>query len=107
MLQLGQFRSCRGKLAKPTVKESTLDSKGKPRISSPIIIGPPINHSHAQQQHQRNRAATSGSDVSVVRNEHTQGLNRNSSSGYVSTIRYYMFYYLFKNGLHENLYFLL
>ncbi|EDV49328.2 uncharacterized protein LOC6553639 [Drosophila erecta] len=86
VLQLGQFRSCRGKLAKPEVKESTLDSKGKPRISSPIIIGPPIthSHSHAQQQHQRNRAATSGSDVSVVRNEHTQGLNRNSSSGYVS-----------------------
>ncbi|XP_032577126.1 uncharacterized protein LOC6606630 isoform X4 [Drosophila sechellia] len=84
VLQLGQFRSCRVKLAKPTVKESTLDSKGKPRISEPIIIGPPINHSHAQQQHQRNRAATSGSDVSVVRNEHTQGLNRNSSSGYVS-----------------------
>ncbi|KAH8375880.1 hypothetical protein KR200_005725 [Drosophila serrata] len=81
VFQLGQFRSCRGKLAKPAVKakEGSLDKR---KISAPIIIGPPI--SHAQQQHQRNRAATSGSDVSVVRNEHTQGLNRNSSSGYVS-----------------------
>ncbi|XP_017041206.1 LOW QUALITY PROTEIN: uncharacterized protein LOC108088068 [Drosophila ficusphila] len=86
VFQLGQFRSCRGKLTKPAVKskEATLDSQGKRKISPPIIIGPPILHSHAQQQHQRNRAATSGSDVSVVRNEHTQGLNRNSSSGYVS-----------------------
>ncbi|XP_052858492.1 uncharacterized protein LOC128266190 isoform X3 [Drosophila gunungcola] len=86
VFQLGQFRSCRGKLSKPTAKakEATLDSQGKRRISPPIIIGPPITHCHAQQQHQRNRAATSGSDVSVVRNEHTQGLNRNSSSGYVS-----------------------
>ncbi|XP_070143087.1 uncharacterized protein [Drosophila kikkawai] len=81
VFQLGQFRSCRGKLAKPAVKpkEGSIDKR---KISPPIIIGPPI--SHAQQQHQRNRAATSGSDVSVVRNEHTQGLNRNSSSGYVS-----------------------
>ncbi|XP_017112227.1 uncharacterized protein LOC108135846 isoform X6 [Drosophila elegans] len=86
VFQLGQFRSCRGKLSKPAAKakEATLDSQGKRRISPPIIIGPPITHCHAQQQHQRNRAATSGSDVSVVRNEHTQGLNRNSSSGYVS-----------------------
>ncbi|KAH8383505.1 hypothetical protein KR009_008937 [Drosophila setifemur] len=92
VFQLGQFRSCRGKLAKPAVKskESTLDSQGRRKISSPIIIGPPILHNQAQHhhqhqhQHQRNRAATSGSDVSVVRNEHTQGLNRNSSSGYVS-----------------------
>nr|XP_044249967.1 uncharacterized protein LOC108059584 isoform X1 [Drosophila takahashii] len=84
VFQLGQFRSCRGKLTKPAVKESTLDSKTKRTISAPIIIGPPITHCHAQQQHQRNRAATSGSDVSVVRNDNTQGLNRNSSSGYVS-----------------------
>ncbi|XP_037729891.1 uncharacterized protein LOC119560493 isoform X4 [Drosophila subpulchrella] len=88
VFQLGQFRSCRGKLTKPAVKESTMDSQRKRQISPPIIIGPPISHSHAQQQHQRNRAATSGSDVSVVRNEHTQGLNRNSSSGYVSDITY-------------------
>ncbi|XP_017085166.2 LOW QUALITY PROTEIN: uncharacterized protein LOC108117310 [Drosophila eugracilis] len=85
VFQLSQFRSCRGKLTKPAVKDDTLDSKRKPTISAPIIIGQPIiHHSDAQQQHQRNRAATSGSDVSVVRNEHTQGLNRNSSSGYVS-----------------------
>ncbi|XP_034665745.1 uncharacterized protein LOC117899666 isoform X3 [Drosophila subobscura] len=91
MFQLGQFRSCRGKLDKssPKPKEaaSTLDSQGKRKISAPIIIGPPISHhvQQQQQQHQRNRAATSGSDVSVVRNEHAlQGLNRNSSSGYVS-----------------------
>ncbi|XP_070137881.1 uncharacterized protein [Drosophila bipectinata] len=89
VLSLGQFRSCRGKLTKPAVKskESTLDSQGKRKISPPIIIGPPILQSHVQHhqhQHQRNRAATSGSDVSVVRNENAQGLNRNSSSGYVS-----------------------
>ncbi|XP_050745009.1 uncharacterized protein LOC108032163 isoform X2 [Drosophila biarmipes] len=84
VFQLGQFRSCRGKLTKPAAKESTPNKERKRQISPPIIIGPPITHSHVQQQHQRNRAATSGSDVSVVRNEHTQGLNRNSSSGYVS-----------------------
>ncbi|XP_015038519.2 uncharacterized protein [Drosophila pseudoobscura] len=88
MFQLGQFRSCRAKLEKssPRPKEAaTLDSQGKRKISAPIIIGPPISHVQQQQQHQRNRAATSGSDVSVVRNEHAlQGLNRNSSSGYVS-----------------------
>ncbi|XP_022227931.2 uncharacterized protein LOC111077819 [Drosophila obscura] len=89
MFQLGQFRSCRGKLEKssPRPKEAaSLDSQGKRKISAPIIIGPPISHvQQQQQQHQRNRAATSGSDVSVVRNEHAlQGLNRNSSSGYVS-----------------------
>ncbi|XP_017844797.1 uncharacterized protein LOC108601410 isoform X2 [Drosophila busckii] len=88
VFQLGQFRSCRGKLAKPTRSKDaqSTSADGKRRLTPPIIIGPPISQSQAQQQqHQRNRAATSGSDVSVVRNEHAlQGLNRNSSSGYVS-----------------------
>ncbi|XP_051863269.1 uncharacterized protein LOC117576200 isoform X1 [Drosophila albomicans] len=86
VFQLGQFRSCRGKLTKPThAKDSsaTMESSGKRRLTPPIIIGPPTSQSHQQQQ--RNRAATSGSDVSVVRNEHAlQGIHRNSSSGYVS-----------------------
>ncbi|KRF83222.1 uncharacterized protein Dvir_GJ23180, isoform C [Drosophila virilis] len=85
VFQLGQFRACRGKLAKPArAKEPQApnEDSNKLRLTPPIIIGPPTSQSHAQQQHQRNRAATSGSDVSVVRNEHAlQGLNRNSSSG--------------------------
>ncbi|KRG02071.1 uncharacterized protein LOC6574886 isoform X1 [Drosophila mojavensis] len=87
VFQLGQFRACRGKLAKPArAKESQSGSadSNKRRLTPPIVIGPPTSQSHAQQ-HQRNRATTSGSDVSVVRNENAlQGLNRNSSSGYVS-----------------------
>lgn len=84
MFQLGQFRACRGKLAKPArTKEPQSGSadSNKRRLTPPIVIGPPTSQSHAQQ-HQRNRATTSGSDVSVVRNENAlQGLNRNSSSG--------------------------
>lgn len=85
VFQLGQFRSCRGKLSKPArSKEAQLpaDNSPKRRLTPPIIIGPPTSQTHSSQQHQRNRAATSGSDVSVVRNEHAlQGLHRNSSSG--------------------------
>ncbi|KAM8706493.1 hypothetical protein ACLKA7_010717 [Drosophila subpalustris] len=86
VFQLGQFRSCRGKLAKSTKEPpAPVESANKRRLTPPIIIGPPQSQSHQQQQQQRNRAATSGSDVSVVRNEHAlQGIHRNSSSGYVS-----------------------
>ncbi|XP_043070920.1 uncharacterized protein LOC6567517 isoform X2 [Drosophila grimshawi] len=87
VFQLGQFRSCRGKLAKPArTKEppAIREESNKRRLTPPIVIGPPTSQSHSQPR-QRNRVATSGSDVSVVRNEHAlQGLNRNSSSGYVS-----------------------
>ncbi|XP_034486429.1 uncharacterized protein LOC117790922 isoform X2 [Drosophila innubila] len=84
VFQLGQFSSCRGKLAKPSKETpAPVESSNKRRLTPPIIIGPPTSQSHQQQQ--RNRAATSGSDVSVVRNEHAlQGIHRNSSSGYVS-----------------------
>ncbi|KRF99849.1 uncharacterized protein Dwil_GK13725, isoform D [Drosophila willistoni] len=95
VFQLGQFRSCRGKMPKAKSlrsKEAAAigGQQQRRKISPPILIGPPISshnlvQAHVQPLQQRNRAATSGSDVSVVRNEHAlQGLNRNSSSGYVS-----------------------
>lgn len=104
VFQLGQFRSCRGKPPKPP-RNKELENHRKSETS--LVIGPPTTissshnnhrqlHGHHQHQHQhsrqrhhhqnhqRNRAATSGSDVSVIRHENGfQGLNRNSSSGYV------------------------
>ncbi|XP_030370368.1 uncharacterized protein LOC115620988 [Scaptodrosophila lebanonensis] len=86
VFQLGQFRSCRGKVSKSTrSKEQSNRRKDKPIIGPPTTCQSPDQQQQHHHQHQRNRAATSGSDVSVVRNEHAlQGLNRNSSSGYVS-----------------------
>ncbi|XP_037814964.1 uncharacterized protein LOC119605755 isoform X1 [Lucilia sericata] len=102
VFQLGQFRSCRGKPPKPPRNK---DLENHRKSEPPLIIGPPTTisshpnhrqlhghhhqhqhqHQHHHQQHQRNRVATSGSDVSVIRHENAfQGLNRNSSSGYVS-----------------------
>ncbi|KAI8124457.1 hypothetical protein CVS40_4904 [Lucilia cuprina] len=104
VFQLGQFRSCRGKPPKPPRNK---DLENHRKSEPPLIIGPPTTisshpnhrqlhghhhqhqhqhqHHHQHQQHQRNRVATSGSDVSVIRHENAfQGLNRNSSSGYVS-----------------------
>lgn len=80
VFQLDHFRSCCGKPQKPP-QNTTNDMKKKD------IIGPiPITSKNTKYFHQhRSRVATSGSDVSVVRHDNTLlGLNRNSSSGYVS-----------------------
>ncbi|XP_075147077.1 uncharacterized protein LOC142221295 [Haematobia irritans] len=90
VFQLGQFRSCRGKPPKPPRNK---DLENHRKSEPPIIIGPPTaisshpNQGRApnHQHNQRNRATTSGSDVSLVRPDNAfPGLNRNSSSGYVS-----------------------
>ncbi|KAM7363882.1 uncharacterized protein ACRADG_000617 isoform 2-T3 [Cochliomyia hominivorax] len=109
VFQLDQFRSCRGKPPKPPRNK---DLESHRNSEPPLIIGPPTtissthenrhqqhghhhqhqhqhqrqrHHQQNQQQNQRNRVTTSGSDVSVIRHENGfQGLNRNSSSGYVS-----------------------
>ncbi|XP_039948412.1 uncharacterized protein LOC120766784 isoform X2 [Bactrocera tryoni] len=82
VLHLGQFRSCRGKpMSKfpPNKKEEVQNlSKSRAHAVKPSVTG-------QSNDHQRMRVATSGSDVSVVRKDNTlRGLNRNSSSGYVS-----------------------
>uniref|UniRef100_A0A1I8MDX8 PID domain-containing protein n=1 Tax=Musca domestica TaxID=7370 RepID=A0A1I8MDX8_MUSDO len=91
VFQLGQFRSCRGKPPKPPRNKELGNHHRK--SDPPIVIGPPTmisthpNHGRSNPVHphnQRNRATTSGSDVSLVRHENAFGLNRNSSSGYVS-----------------------
>uniref|UniRef100_A0A1A9W728 PID domain-containing protein n=1 Tax=Glossina brevipalpis TaxID=37001 RepID=A0A1A9W728_9MUSC len=94
VFQLGQFRSCRGKPSKPTRnKELANQRKSEPppatTVQSPTIISRQNTRGHHQlhqsQRHQRNRLTTSGSDVSVIPQENAfLGLNRNSSSGYVS-----------------------
>uniref|UniRef100_A0A340TYK5 PID domain-containing protein n=1 Tax=Glossina morsitans morsitans TaxID=37546 RepID=A0A340TYK5_GLOMM len=95
VFQLGQFRSCRGKSSKPPRnKELANQRKSEPPpitiIQSPTITSRQNTHArhqqlHQSQQHQRNRLTTSGSDVSVVPQENAfLGMNRNSSSGYVS-----------------------
>ncbi|XP_073848043.1 uncharacterized protein isoform X2 [Musca autumnalis] len=91
VFQLGQFRSCRGKPPKPPRNKDLTNHRSS---DPPLTIGPPTaissnpNHGRTHQSNphnQRNRATTSGSDVSLVRHENAfQGLNRNSSSGYVS-----------------------
>ncbi|XP_054725868.1 uncharacterized protein LOC129235845 [Anastrepha obliqua] len=81
VFHLGQFRSCRGKPVKLPRSKKAEDQNRFPheaQTNKPSVLGRP----HDQQQA---RIATSGSDVSLVRNDNTlRGLNRNSSSGYVS-----------------------
>ncbi|XP_037952010.1 uncharacterized protein LOC119682600 [Teleopsis dalmanni] len=84
VFQLGQFRSCRGKPPKPPRHK---EKEYKRKSGLPPNIGPPVPISSMQQHQtrQRSRVATSGSDVSGAHNENTfRGINRNSSSGYVS-----------------------
>lgn len=110
VFQLGQFRSCRGKPPKPPRnKELENHRKSEPPliIGSPTTISSQHNHRHGHTHHHqhhhnhqnhRNRVATSGSDVSVVRHDNAfQGLNRNSSSGYV--LRRFGYTYFRKKNL--------
>nr|XP_036229556.1 uncharacterized protein LOC106622506 isoform X2 [Bactrocera oleae]XP_036229557.1 uncharacterized protein LOC106622506 isoform X2 [Bactrocera oleae]XP_036229558.1 uncharacterized protein LOC106622506 isoform X2 [Bactrocera oleae] len=82
VLHLGQFRSCRGKpmskLPRNKKEEVQKLSNSRTHAVQPSVLG-------RSNDNQRTRVATSGSDVSVVRKDNTlRGLNRNSSSGYVS-----------------------
>uniref|UniRef100_A0A0K8UX47 PID domain-containing protein n=2 Tax=Bactrocera latifrons TaxID=174628 RepID=A0A0K8UX47_BACLA len=78
VLHLGQFRSCRGKPMSKFPPNKKEVSKSRMHAVKPSVTG-------QSNDHQRMRVATSGSDVSVVRKDNTlRGLNRNSSSGYVS-----------------------
>jgi len=80
VFQLGQFRSCRGKPPKPPRNK---EYEKKKKSMPPIRIGPPSTD-HYNAKHHRSRITTSGSDVSVVRQDNAfHGPNRNSSSGYV------------------------
>ncbi|XP_012158560.1 uncharacterized protein LOC101448810 isoform X2 [Ceratitis capitata] len=81
VLHLSQFRSCRGK---PQMKLSRnkKDEGRDQNINESLKNQPSVMGRLTHQQ--RSRVATSGSDVSVVRKDAIHGLNRNSSSGYVS-----------------------
>ncbi|XP_036345676.1 uncharacterized protein LOC118754914 [Rhagoletis pomonella] len=81
VFHLGQFTSCRGKPIKLHIDKKV---GYKNRYISETTTNQPSVTQHPNEQ-QQTRVATSGSDVSVVRNDNTlRGLNRNSSSGYVS-----------------------
>ncbi|KAL5274368.1 hypothetical protein ACFFRR_000853 [Megaselia abdita] len=81
MFQLTQFQSCRGKPAKPPSAKNRMSLT----ISAPIMQSTTNNQTNFEHQKRNTRVTTSGSDVSVTRNENTlSGLHRNSSSGYVS-----------------------
>ncbi|XP_055854791.1 uncharacterized protein LOC129918342 [Episyrphus balteatus] len=95
VFQFGQFRACRGKPPKPPRNKDNIhhqcQSPPPPLMTKGMSANlPKSTAAHLQQQQQqflqnRSRVATSGSDVSVQRNEHAfNGINRNSSSGYVS-----------------------
>lgn len=80
MFQLTQFQSCRGKPAKPPSAKNRMSLT----ISAPIMQSTTNNQTNFEHQKRNTRVTTSGSDVSVTRNENTLSrLHRNSSSGLV------------------------